>query len=212
MRRLSVVLSVLGAYWSPCLILSIKIIIPTLVVGHPVIFLYTIEGSLIIHWRPSFSKKKSSNYFLSIPKDFNAYSSLNCGHSDIFVSCKHLIDKLCKFVWFFKKIYQLHNKLNMISIYTERKDFWVSTFQTLLGGVWWRLSIIFLDSIVFRLRSKVRNMPYVYKVSNMSKYVRAVKNTARRECSVGRENSGAYTLMFVEKSGKTKLSASAMQW
>lgn len=45
----------------------------------------------------------------------------------------------------------------------------------------------------------------------MSKYVRAVKNTARRECSVGRENSGAYTLMFVEKSGKTKLSASAMQ-
>lgn len=39
----------------------------------------------------------------------------------------------------------------------------------------------------------------------MSKYVRAVKNIALRECSVGRENSGAYTLMFVEKSGKTKL-------
>lgn len=48
-------------------------------------------------------------------------------------------------------------------------------------------------------------MLYVYKVSNMLKYVRVVKNIVWRECFVGWENFGVYILMFVEKLGKIKL-------
>lgn len=35
-------------------------------------------------------------------------------------------------------------------------------------------------------------MLYVYKVSNMLKYVRVVKNIVWRECFVGWENFGVY--------------------
>lgn len=48
-------------------------------------------------------------------------------------------------------------------------------------------------------------MLYVYKVSNMLKYVRVVNNIVLRECFVGWENFGVYILMFVEKLGKIKL-------
>lgn len=111
--------------------------------------------------------------------------------------------KSCKFsrVFFFIYLVSVAQQIKH-DVYTQECDFSVSTFQTLLGGVWWNLSIIFPDSIVLRLRSKVRNMAYDKYSQQYVKICQNSKKHSTERMLCWRGIFGEYTLMYVEKSGK----------